>query len=174
MMDVLATSPLHIYTHIAVKVATDPELQNSICSISNSCLCSVQRQARKYCAHLSTLVASTVRFHDTCLITFIYHSSVLEQCFLFCWFFGFWGFLMLHILRFSLIFTFVTVDFDPLHACLCFINENRAKLPESVYSHPTALVQQDLAIAAPLLVLVCLNLPRISIFIPILHFKIRA
>jgi len=42
-MDVLPTSPPQIYTHLTVKVATDPQLQDSICSISNSCLLSLQR-----------------------------------------------------------------------------------------------------------------------------------
>lgn len=47
MMDALAMSPLQIYTHLTAKVATDPQLHDSICSISNSCLCSLQRDTQE-------------------------------------------------------------------------------------------------------------------------------
>lgn len=36
-------------------------------------------------------------------------------------------------------FMFVTVDSDPFHACLFWINENKAKLTKSVHPHAIAL-----------------------------------
>lgn len=138
MMDVMATSPPQIYTHLTVKVVTDPQLHDSICSISNSCLCSLQRDTHSWCPVLiykPHLVACTISFHNRGLIAFICPGVNFFSSFLF---------LMLNVLSFSFMFTFVTVDFHPLHACLCCINENWANLPVSVHPHILALCNRVL------------------------------